>query len=158
MKFSMQRKGSYEPNDAEIERDVADLRQMLARLEEPAEPHPAYWQNFLVKVRQRVDEDGGRRRRFAPSMAWTSLAAASLVVVVAISGVLPIGNHGGTVGTPAVQRRPAEQSRPVIADNPLNYGDGTKSLMLTSDDMRMLDAILAEDSEAVLQAMVGSDS
>lgn len=148
-------KGSREPADEEIERDVAELRSLLSGLEEPAEPHPAYWQNFLVHVRRRVDEEGGRRRRWAPSVALTSMTAAALVAVVAISGVLPIGNRTPAVpGTVAIDRRSVLKTE--VVENP--YEGGVESLMLSSDEMQMLDAILDESPEAVLQAMVEGES
>lgn len=160
MKLIFDRKGNQEPNDAEIERDVAELRALLSRIEEPAEPHPAYWQNFLVKVRNRVDEERVQRRRWAPSMALTSMAAAALVVVVAVSGVLPLQNHrDAPPGVDAKGRRPLPQAPAAPADVASIYaGDADQSLMLSSDDIVMLDAILDESPEAVLAAMVESDS
>jgi hypothetical protein len=146
-------KGTKEPADEEIERDVAELRSLLARVEEPAEPHPAYWQNFLVHVRERVEDDRVRRRRWTPSVALTSMTAAALVAVVAISGVLPIGPPRAP-GVDATVRR--EIPRPAVVDNP--YDSGVESLMLSSDDLQMLDAILDESPEAVLQAMVEGEN
>lgn len=146
-------KGTKEPADEEIERDVAELRSLLTALEEPVEPHPAYWQNFLVHVRNRVEDDRARRRRWSPSVALTSLTAAALVVVVAVSGVLPLG-PSSVPGVDATIRR--ELPRPAVAQNP--YADGVESLMLSSDEMQMLDAILDESPEAVLQAMIEGDN
>ncbi|HVK39731.1 MAG TPA: hypothetical protein VNA88_14440 [Candidatus Kapabacteria bacterium] len=149
-------KGTKEPADDEIERDVAELRSLLAGLEEPAEPHPAYWQNFLVHVRNRVDDDRVRRRRWSPSVALTSLTAAALVVVVAVSGVLPLGERTpAQPGVIAIDRRDALRSD--VVENPYSV-DGVESLMLSNDEMQMLDAILDESPEAVLQAMVEGES
>jgi hypothetical protein len=152
MKLNLNWNGTKEPTDGEIERDVAELRQLLARVEEPAEPHPAYWQNFLVHVRTRVDEDRARRR-WAPSMAWTSVAAAMLVVVVAVSGVLPMRDEpNGRPEVPATGR-----VRPV-KPMPL-YSEAGESLMLSDSEVEMLDAIVVEKSpEAVLAAMIEQGS
>lgn len=156
MKMRLDWKATREPADEEIERDVAELRSLLTGLEEPREPHPAYWQNFLVHVRDRVDVERTRRRRWAPSVALTSMTAAALVAVVAISGVLPLGQSSAPPGVDAKIRR--ELPKPTIAGNPLGYADGAESLMLSSDEMQMLDAILDESPEAVLQAMVEGDN
>jgi hypothetical protein len=148
---------NHEPSDSEIERDVSELRQLLARLEEPSEPHPAYWQNFLVHVRQRIDEERAPRRRWAPSVAWTSLTAAALVVVVALSGVLPMGVHEDPkIGVPAAIR--SGRTANIDAREELGYTEGAQSLMLSKGDVKMLDAILDKSPDAVLEAMVEQGS
>lgn len=156
-----------EPSDEEIERDVAELRQLLRGLDLPAEPHPAYWQNFLVRVRQRVDERRIPRRRWAPSMAWASVTAAALVVVLAVSGVLPTGHRAIDEKT-AVSGRPGPgtdhslaatpSSDAALAADPLLFDrTASHSIVLSNDDVNMLKAIMADDDEAILQAMVDAD-
>lgn len=157
MKFNLNWKGVQEPSDADIDRDVAELRTMLARIEQPADPHPAYWQNFLVKVRTRVDDDKVRRRGFAPSMAWASMTAAALVVVLAVSGLLPTGTTGIVVEKPGPINLHVAPPLANATSIPL-YEDGAKSLVLSSDDVQMLDAILEKDEEAILRAMVDADN
>jgi hypothetical protein len=155
MNLRLNWKGTKEPTDEEIERDVAELRSMISRLDAPTEPHPAYYQNFLVRVRERVDEDRVRRRRWAPSVAWSSMTAAALVVVLAVAGVLPdaAGPEPGVRGE--IRRAP---NRIATTQTQSPYENGAESLMLSEGDVEMLDAILEKDEEAILRAMVESDN
>lgn len=157
MKFNLDWKRMQEPSDADIDRDVAELRTLLASVEQPSEPHPAYFQNFLVKVRTRVDDDSVRRRGFAPSMAWASMTAAALVVVLAVSGVLPTSTTRIVVDPPVAGTLNVAPNATNASDVTL-YEDGATSLVLSSGDVQMLNAILEKDEEAILRAMVDADN
>lgn len=155
------------PSDQEIDRDVAELRKLLEGVEGPREPHPAYWQNFLVHVRERIDEDRFRRRRRIPSIALASATAVALVAIVLVSGVIDRGDSG----TPADSQITASTSRstssaanrlseqPLLASNvdPLFEGDAARRLVLDESDVRMLDAIMTDNDAAIFQAIVDSD-
>src|SRR5687768_13150305 len=96
------RQNWQEPSDSEIERDVAELRQLLESVEGPREPHPAYFQNFLVHTRRRLDEQQARRSRFSPSLAWASFSAAAVAVVLVVGGLLPTSMPGTPEGSGAI--------------------------------------------------------
>lgn len=166
MKLSFGQKDRNEPSDAEIERDVAELRRLLEGVKEPNEPHPAYYQNFLVRVHDRIDEDRFRRKRWSPSVAWASMTAAALVVVLAVSGLLPTVDDS-VGGRKIVQEQPAPRTGSVRQQipsgagserDPLLYDQSARSLVLSSDDMKMLNAIMSNDDDAVFRAMMESES
>lgn len=161
-----------EPSDSEIEKDVAELRRLLDGVEGPREPHPAYFQNFLVHTRQRIDEQQARRRRFSPSVAWASLSAATLAVILVVGGVIPTSINQ-TVSNPGGRIAAAEQ--PILSpkdgsdilglgsldemSTSLSVGepaiDQSSSILLSSDDVKMINVIMSEeDDDALLNAMI----
>jgi hypothetical protein len=164
-----------QPSDDEIDRDVAELRQILERVEGPQEPHPAYYQNFLVKVRGRIDEERFQRRRVAPSTIWASLTATAVVVALVVGGVFtpstPELAEGGKVGGATVTAPAAAEtneplfgessstSSDLLADNSSSatYTNGTTSLVLNDDDVKMLNAIMSDDDDALFEAMADSE-
>lgn len=152
MNINLGRNHRSEPLDAEIERDVAELRSLLARVDGPKEPHPAYWQNFVVHVRNRIDEEGGRRKRRSFSTAWASVGAAAVVTFFVISGIF----------TPdaAVPPRGGDIAQPIAAaksDLAMHYQDaGSQALILSGEDMRMINAIVSENDDAIFEVMVES--
>jgi hypothetical protein len=163
-----------EPSDSEIERDVAELRRMLDGVEGPREPHPAYWQNFLVHTRQRIDEQQARRRRFSPSVAWASLSAATLAVILVVGGIIPTSINHTTIdpsGNGIAASQPilsTENGKDILGlmesdgelATSLSIGgapaiDQSSSILLSNDDAKMINAIMSEeDDDAVLTAMV----
>jgi hypothetical protein len=166
------RQNWQEPSDSEIESDVAELRRLLDGVEGPREPHPAYYQNFLVRTRQRLDEQQARRRRFSPSVAWASLSAATLAVILVVGGMLPTSIEQ-TSGRSSSSEEMATSSSILSTEdaNALIFGDegdlaeaptsGTQvldnksSILLSSEDVTMINAIMSEeDDEALLDAMI----
>ncbi len=167
------------PSDQDIERDEAELRRLLADVEGPSEPHPAYYQNFLVHLHRRIDDEQPfRRRRWVPSLAWTSLSAATLAVILVISGVLPSSapqadprqavqehvDRGSTRATPDgvgedVSALLYGDDGPLAlhSSDPSVFESNTSTIVLTSDEVRMIDAIHSDDESAMFEAMVDSD-
>lgn len=152
------------PSDQEIERDVAELHRLLDGVEGPREPHPAYWQNFLVHVRGRIDEDRFRRKRRIPSIALASATAVALIAIVLVGRLDRVGDPFSTdiPGQAQVARGAAGGARidqNLLASNVdplLDQGD-THRLVLNEDDVKMLDAIMIDSDAAVFKAMVDSD-
>ncbi len=137
------------PTDAEIERDVAELRNLLSGVDNPSEPHPAYWQNFVVNVRKRIDDGGAKRKAWRFSPAWASLSAAAVVTIIVVtSGILD------QLPPPP----PAYPPKPV----PVSLGDSysqtnTRSLVLSEQDVRMINAIVSDDrDDAIFETLVDS--
>ena len=173
MNLDMLKNRWRQPTDEEIDRDVAELRQILGRVDGPKEPHPAYYQNFLVKVRGRIDEERFQRRRVAPSTIWASLTATAVVVALVVGGVFTpstreIAEVGAgsraTVTAPSATDEPLfgdsqTESSDLLADNgsSATYTDGTSSLVLNDDDVQMLNAIMSDDDDALFEAMVDSE-
>ena len=147
----------HEPSDAEIDRDVAELRRLLAGVEGPKEPHPAYWQNFVVRVQGRIDKEGVRKRRsFSPT--WATVGAAALVAVVAVSSLF-------SPKDPAVNPQPGGKvvavtpAAPPPASNLASAYDqsGTQSLVLSATDVKMVQAIESNNDYAMFEALAESD-
>jgi hypothetical protein len=168
MNTNLWNKGWHEPSDEEIERDVSELRRLLEGVEGPKEPHPAYYQNFLVRVRGRIDEERFRRKRLVPSTIWASLSAAAVVVALVVGGVfspsVPGSGSGSVAQNPGVSKGAAEHLFPastpsgdLAANDPLYADQGLQSLVLSKNDVKMLDAIMTDDDNAVFNAMVDSD-
>lgn len=133
-------------SDAEIDRDVAELRQLLANVQGPAEPHPAYWQNFVVRVRDRIDHEGGRRKRWNLVPAWASLGAAAVVtiIVVSISG-----------DDQPIKMKPGPQPPAAMEFSASYSATDTRSLVLSEQDVRMINAIVSDDrDDAIFEALV----
>ncbi len=162
MENNLGRSRQAEPSDAEIERDVAALRRMLAGVEGPKEPHPAYWQNFVVRVRDRVDEKGARKKRWGFSTAWASVGAAALVTVAVVSGIFSPGSTGSGIpgGTISKVTPPASERREPGGDLAAHYqASDARSLVLSGDDVRLINAIVADNSDdaAIFEVLVNSD-
>ena len=150
------------PSDEEIERDVSELRRLLSGVEEPREPHPAYYQNFLVKVRGRIDDQGGRRKRLAvPSAVWASLSAAVVVVALAVGGVFsPTGPVGKVASVDAGKVQPVDPAQPALPQDfaSLYNGQDIRGLVLSKSDVQMVNAINSGDENAIFDAMADSDN
>lgn len=145
-----------ETSDADIERDVAELRRLLAGVEGPKEPHPAYWQNFVVRVRGRIDEEGfPKRRSFSP--AWATVGAAALVAVVAVSSLF---SPKETVVTPSPGEAvaTAKVTPPASSNLAAAYDQsGTRSLILSDTDVKMVKAIESNNDDAMFEALAESE-
>lgn len=175
MNLDMLKNRWRQPSDEEIDRDVAELRQILGRVEGPKEPHPAYYQNFLVKVRGRIDEERFQRRRVIPSTVWASLTATAVVVFLVVGGVFTpstreIADGGKVAGAEVTAPSATESEIPLFGDSQsaagdlladngssATYTDGTTSLVLNDDDVQMLNAIMSDDDDALFEAMVDSE-
>lgn len=151
MNANLWRNQRGEPSDAEIEKDVAELRRLLDGVNGPAEPHPAYWQNFVVHVRTRIDEEGFRRKRWSFSTAWASVGAvAVMTVIVVATGLL----DKQTIVPPTPPRVQARPEAPTDLAAAYNSTD-TKSIILSGDEVEMINAIVSDKSDdAVFEAMV----
>lgn len=167
--------------DSEIDRDVDELRSLMSRLSEPAEPHPAYWNNFLLRVHERIEAETAPKRRawWSPALIWSSLTgAAALVIVAAVTGILPFGGTDDPVASPAIAEggtgevvieKPVEttsdmdlvpmdqEMENLIADIDEVSTAADDHMVLTSQDIEMLDAIESGDDDAILEAMMKED-
>lgn len=183
MKFSKKEAENYGNGrlDEAIEQDVALLRSIESNLPAPEEPHPAYWNNFLIRLHERVDGSmsvgagRARRRWFSPALIWSSLAGVTALLVVAVAtDLIPV----------------FEQSEPLIAEgagleavdiSPLNDEDllglldealpdevgasaslvdasaEGKHLILTASDLELIDAIEQGDDDAMLMAIIDDE-
>jgi hypothetical protein len=153
MDVTLWRSREGEPSDAEIEKDVAELRSLLEKVDGPSEPHPAYWQNFVVRVQARIDEEGGRRKRRSFSTAWASVGAvAVMTVIVVATGLLD--------KQPAVIPNPVKPALKMHAEAPADLAAAynstdTKSIILSGGEVNMINAIVSDKSDdAVFEAMV----
>ncbi len=144
------------PSDADIEHDVAELRSLLAGIEGPKEPHPAYWQNFVVRVRGRIDQEKvSRRRAFSP--AWATLGAAAVVAVIAVSTIFSPSKPSMIVDIPRTAR-PAQVVPQSVANLAAAYDQsGTSSLVLTDTDVKMVNAIESNNDNAIFEALAESE-
>lgn len=175
-------KSMYEQGrmDADIDRDVAELRGLLKDVPEPSEPHPAYWNNFLLRVHERVEAETAPKRRawWSPALIWSSIAGtAALVLVAVVTGLVPFGADGpiespaladGSLAADAVER-PVETSSDIdlvpidaemeslIADIDELHNVADEHVVLTASDIEMLDAIESGDDEALLEAMISDE-
>lgn len=156
MNINLGRNRQTEPSESEIERDVAELRRLVAGAEGPQEPHPAYWQNFVVHVRNRIDEEGGRKKRRSFSTAWASVGAAALVTIVVVSGVISPGGEVAEIippPQPPVPTPVAEQGDLASQYQAAN----SQALVLSGNDMQLINAIVSESDDAMFEALVNSD-
>ena len=144
------------PLDQEIERDVAELRMLLRNVEGPKEPHPAYWQNFVVHVHNRIDERSQQRRRRSMFTAWASATAAVGVTLFVMTGGL-----SSIINTTDPQPPSVAVTAPTSAaasSSPLYADAGSRSLILSEDDVKVLNAIIADDDNTMLAAIANSDT
>ena len=168
----------YEMNrmDEVIEQDVAELRALMSDLPEPSEPHPAYWNNFLLRVHERVEQKQAPKKKawWSPALIWGSLTGVAAMLVIAfVTGLFPFGSsdvvtpgQGTEVLADAVPSEDAELTltpRPLDAESDLDmlipgpeeeFGDASYTIVLTQDDLDMIEAIQADDDDAILQAMI----
>jgi hypothetical protein len=156
MDVNLWRNNRGEPSDAEIEKDVVELKRLLEGVNGPTEPHPAYWQNFVVRVQTRIDEEGGRGKRRSFSTAWASIGAvAAMAVVVVATGLLD--KPGAITTPPAVPVAEAHTKAPADLAAAYNSTD-TKSIILSGEEVNMINAIVSDESDdAVFEAMVTGD-
>jgi len=146
---------NHDPLDQEIERDVAELRMLLRNVEGPKEPHPAYWQNFVVHVHNRIDERRQRQRRRSMITAWASATAAVGMTLFVMTGGLSSIINSDEPHPPSV----AVTTTTTTAARSTLYADaGSRSLVLSDDDVKVLNAIIADDDNAMLAAIADSDS
>lgn len=138
-------------SDSDIERDVSELRQLLSAIEGPKEPHPAYWQNFVVHVRKRIDERGAHQRRWRFSTAWASIGAVAVMTVIVVSSGLLRPDYVAPLTPPRPPDVPAFDLAAAYTDT------DTKSLILSNEDVTMINAIVSDRDEAVFEALVNSD-
>lgn len=167
--------------ESEIDRDVEELRSLMSRLPEPDEPHPAYWNNFLMRVHERIEAETAPKRRawWSPALIWSSLTgAAALVVVAAVTGILPFGGTDDPAVTPAIAdggvgevviEKPVEttsdmdlvpmdqEMESLIADIDELSNAADDHVVLTSSEVEMLDAIESGDDDAILQAVLSDE-
>lgn len=144
--------GYPEPIDAEIERDVAELRGLLAKTDTPTEPHPAYWQNFVVHVHSRIDGERAQRRRWSLMTRFASVGAAALVVALAVNGVLVPNGDGLLRGS----KDPVAQQQKLSSNPMAQRITKGESIILSSNDVQMLNAILDEDDDGIFKAIVAN--
>ncbi len=165
-------------HDADIDRDVSFLRSLNAELPDPEEPHPAYWNNFLLRVREQVDGTGpaakrsAARRWWSPSLIWSSLAGVAALLVIAVStDIIPVFGPDepliaeGTTDLPAISPMSDEDLLGLIDDPmpeegtiPVSDETTTEHMILTESDIEMINAIEAGDDDALLLALIEDDS
>jgi len=149
-----------DPIDGEIERDVAELRRLLHGVRGPAEPHPAYFQNFVVHVRDRIDRDRRRHRSWARLRRFAAIGTATAVLVVVATTVfqhgvdIPSGGEDDRTGSVPTRRPTGSGS--TARYEPLFRDEGS-SIILSKKDVRMLDAIMSEDDNELFMAIASND-
>ena len=161
----------YEMNrmDDVIERDVQELHALLSRVPGPSEPHPAYWNNFLVRVHERIEEKQVPKKKawWSPALIWGSLTGVvGLLAIALLTGVFPFGSDAVDPGSEVVAglNQPQELEltpRPPDLDADAyipgledETEDASYSIVLTQDDLEMIDAIEDGDDDAILRAML----
>ena len=144
-----------DPLDDEIERDVEELRRLLDGIEGPVEPHPAYFQNFVVRVRDRLDADRARHRRWNRIGRFASVATAAIVVLVVATTVFDSGVDLPTLQGPgrAVTSSPTTPQLP----SPSLFSDEGSRIVLSKSDVRMLNAIMTDDDDEMFRAMASAN-
>jgi hypothetical protein len=154
MKLKLPEGYMQDPSDQEIEKDVAELRRLLEGTDAPEDPHPAYWQNFLVHVRGRIDEEQVRRKRRSLITTWASVTAAAAIALFIVNGGIPTTTDDG----PARLTQTQSPDATMLADNSLIFTDqGTHSIVLSETDVKMVNAIVKGDDAEVFEAIVDSD-
>lgn len=159
----------YEGNamDNELEKDVAELRTLLKDVPDMEEPHPAYWNNFLLRVHERIEQEAAPKKKawWSPALIWGSLTGAAAMVVVAWSiGIFPFGSNKDDQII-ASNDLPAQEElvivpRPLDEDLsiPMTTEDATEeasySIVLTQEDLDMIDAIQSNDDGAILREII----
>ena len=166
MDVNLWRNHQGEPSDAEIEKDVAELKRLLDGIEGPNEPHPAYWQNFVARVRSRIDEEGGRQKRRSFSTTWASVGAVAVMAVLVVAtglldkpGVITNPSKNPAVAANPSANAPANPLAANKADLAAAYNSTeTKSIILSGEEVNMINAIVSDESDAaVFEAMVSED-
>ena len=169
----MKNKANYDDNrmNQEIESDLAELRSLMEGLPAPAEPHPAYWNNFLLRVHERVEAETSPRKRawYSPALIWSTLAGvASLVAVALITGVfsgeLPENQEiladGPVVEQPVTTENDFDlvpldaEMELLVSDMELPGEVAENHVILTAGEVDMLEAIESGDEDALLEAVI----
>lgn len=155
--------------DDVIEKDVAELRSFLEGVPGPSEPHPAYWNNFLLRVHERIEEKQVPKKKawWSPALIWGSLSGvAALLLVTYLTNLFPFGNDipegemlaGNTGAKTVLTTKTIDQE---LDDFIISGGgadtDETAYFMLTQGEIEMLNAIEADDDDAILRAIIGED-
>lgn len=153
--------------DKEIEKDVADLRMLLKDVPEPEEPHPAYWNNFLLRVHERIEAEAAPKKKpwWSPALIWGSLSGVAAMLVIAWSvGIFPFGSRTGDDYIAdkyvppqeelVVVPRPLDEEIPVPSIGEEAPEDATYSIVLSQEDLDMIDAIQTGDDDAILREIM----
>jgi hypothetical protein len=162
-------KRDYQQGSADpvLEKDEEQLRLLLRDLPGPEEPHPAYWNNFLIRVHERIDQTAPQKKAWwSPALIWGSLSGVALLLVFAVAGKIgPFGNGTGQQDPLfADLNRQAEElvlvpgprdDTDIIGDIASdNADDANYSIVLTESDIDMINAIDADDGDAILQGLI----
>lgn len=153
--------------DNELEHDVAELRMLLKDVPEVEEPHPAYWNNFLLRVHERIEEQAAPKRKawWSPALIWGSLTGVAALLLVAWGvGMFPFGSKSDTTVI-AGNTFPAQEElvlvpRPLDEDltMPMTTSDmndeASYSIVLTQEDIDMINAIQSDDDGAILREII----
>ena len=158
--------------DDVIDHDVAELRSLLNDLPDPSEPHPAYWNNFLVRVHERIEEKHAPKKKawWSPALIWGSFGGVACLLLAAyLTGVFPFGNtisdSGGEVFADLTGNEQVLTTQPDI-DEELdgfimsgidNEAEEVSYIMLTQDEVDMMNAIESDDDDAILRAILEED-
>ncbi len=161
----------YEENamDKEIDNDVAELRTLLSDVPDMEEPHPAYWNNFLLRVHERIEQEAAPKKKpwWSPALIWGSLTGAAAALVVAWSvGIFPFGSGGDDPVVIASNDIPPQQEELVLTPRPLDEDlsmpmttedaaeEASYSIVLTQEDIDMINAIQSDDDGAILMEII----
>lgn len=165
---------NQEPTDFEIERDLANLKALLAEIGEDDkrvanEPNEAYFQNFLYRVHARIEEPkklSWFERFWKPS---TMLALPSIVIIsfFAFKGknlqnnLMPsvmqnVENYIFPFSNLATQN--SNVHRISSSDEPLAHYNASVSLILDRRQLKMLKAIINEDEVGVIEAITDKEN
>lgn len=173
----MKNKERYNSNqmDAEINKDVDALRSMLEGVPAPSEPHPAYWNNFLLRVHERVEAEQSPQKRawYSPALIWSTLTGVAALVVIALAtGVFsgnpieegPIIADGPSIEKPVtvesdIDLVPMDDEMALLLSDIDEMSDVAEDhVVLSQDELEMLEAIENGDDNAILEAMLSDVS
>lgn len=159
----------YEENamDKEIEKDVAELRLFLKEVPDAEEPHPAYWNNFLLRVHERIEAETAPKKKawWSPALIWGSLSGVAALLVITWSvGIFPFGSQPDD--EIIAGKELPQQEELVIVPRPLDddiaapaigedaADESTYSIVLTQEDIDMINAIQSDDDDAILREII----
>ena len=155
-----------------IEQDVAELQALLNDVPGPSEPHPAYWNNFLVRVHERIEEKHAPKKKawWSPALIWGSLGGVACLLLAAyLTGVFPFGNDITVPGGEMLADLPAmteealttktidEQMNDFLISDINGDVEEVSYLMLTQGEVDMMNAIESDDDDAILRAILEED-
>lgn len=154
--------------DGDIERDVEELHALMEGVREPEDPHPAYWNNFLLRVHEKIEAEQAPKRKawWSPALIWGSISGVALLLAFAWFSGMFSGNSGTELGDgPVLASNDAQAGEELVITprpndedllSPLTDGEISDqySIVLTQDDIDMINAIQDGDESDILMEMI----